>query len=99
MKKPLLIIILIALVALGAGGVALFWEVIQTAASAFLSMFVSILPFLDMEQKILCKVATILIVQALCGLGFIISWKTEKKIGHVISALIDVIATMLLVIA
>ena len=99
MKKSLLVIILITLVALGAGGIALAWDVIQIVASAFLSMFVSILPFLDIEQKILCKVATILIVQALCGLGFIISWKTEKKIGHVISALIDVIATMLLVIA
>lgn len=99
MKKPLLVIILIALVALEAGGVALFWEVIQTAASAFLSMFVSILPFLDIEQKILCKVVTILIVQALCGLGFIISWKTEKKIGQIVSGVIDIILTILLLIA
>ncbi len=92
-----LIIVLIA--ALCIGGVSLFWEVISVFATAFFEIFVALLPFLDLEQVILCKVVTIVIVQLLCALGFYISSKTESRIGKIISAIADIIATMLIFIA
>ena len=81
------------------GGFSLLWEVISVFATAFFEMFVALLPFLDLEQVILCKVVTIVIVQVLCWAGFYISHKTEVGIGKIISAIADIIATILLLIA
>ena len=92
-----LAVILIA--ALCIGGVSLFWEVISIFATAFFEMFVALLPFLNLEQVILCKIVTIVIVQVLCALWVYISSKTESRIGKIISAIADIIATILLLIA
>ena len=92
-----LIIVLIAVLCIG--GVSLFWEVISVFATAFFKMFVALLPFLDLEQVILCKIVTIIIVQVLCWAGFYISHKTEVGIGKIITVIADIIATILLLIA
>lgn len=95
MKKFFVILVLLFL----AGGIAAVWEFVCDFAYIFFKAFVEILPFLDLEQVILCKIVTILIVQILCGLGFIISRKTELKIGKFVSVIIDAIATLLIFIA
>ena len=99
MRKSGVIIAIIVAVALAAGGLSLAWNVIKTVAYTFYSTFVAILPFLDLEQPLLCKLITIIIVQLLCGSGFYISHKTEATIGKIISGVVDAVATLLLFIA
>lgn len=99
MKKPLIIIGLAVAVVLVGGGLSLAWDVVEMVATSFYSTFVAILPFLDLEQTALCKIITIAIVQVLCAAGAVISVKTKKKIGVVVSAIADLIATILLLIA
>ena len=99
MKKAGLTLGIIVVFALCTGGIAFAWEFIRTFAYAFYSMFVAMLPFLDLEQAILCKVVTIFIVQVLCGAGFYISHKAESKIGKIVSGVADAITTLLLFIA
>ena len=99
MKKAGLTLGIIVVFALFTGGVAFAWEIVRTFAYAFYSMFVAFLPFLDLEQAILCKVVTILIVQILCGAGFFVSYSVESTIGKIVSGIADVIATLLLFIA
>jgi ABC-type enterochelin transport system permease subunit len=98
-KKAGLTLGIIVVFALCTGGIAFAWEIVRTFAYAFYSMFVAIIPFLDLEQTLLCKLITILIVQVLCGAGFFISHKTESKIGKIVSSVADAIATLLLFIA
>ena len=99
MKKQSIIIGVIIIVALIGGGLPLAWDVIKMAAHAFYAAFVAIIPFLDLEQTVLCKIITIVIVQILCGAGIVISIKTKKKMCVVIGAVVDAIATILLLIA
>lgn len=99
MKKCIIILGIIFIFILLTGGFSSAWDFVKIVASTFLTVFVAILPFLDLKQVILCKVITILIVQILCGSGLYISHKAEKNIGTIISGLIDVIATILLIIA
>ena len=99
MKKAVLTLGIIVIFALSAGGIAFAWEFIRTFAYAFYSMFVAMLPFLDLEQAILCKVVTIFIVQVLCGAGFLVSSSAESTIGKIVSGVADVVATILLFIA
>ena len=99
MKKAVWTLGIIVIFALYTGGIAFAWEFIRTFAYAFYSMFVAMLPFLDLEQAILCKVVTIFIVQVLCGAGFYISRKAESKIGKIVSGVADAITTLLLFIA
>ena len=99
MKKAVLTLGIIVIFALSAGGIAFAWEFIRTFAYTFYSMFVAMLPFLDSEQAILCKVVTIFIVQVLCGAGFFVSYSMESTIGKIVIGIADVIATLLLFIA
>lgn len=99
MKKAGLTLGIIVVFVLCTGGIAFAWEIVRTFAYAFYSMFVAFLPFLDLEQTLLCKLITILIVQVLCGAGFFISHKTEVRIGKIVSGVVDAIATLLLFIA
>ena len=99
MKKAGLTLGIIVVFSLSTGGIAVAWEIVRTFAYVFYSMFVAMLPFLDLEQAILCKVVTILIVQVLCGAGLFISHKTKSKIGKIVSSVADAIATLLLFIA
>ena len=99
MKKYIFWIVVIAVLAFAIGGFSLLGQFIHAFAYSFYSMFVAIIPFLDLEQTLLCKLITILIVQALCGAGFFISHKTESKIGKIVSGAADAIATLLLFIA
>lgn len=95
MKAIIVLLIIVLLV----GGVAVAWDAVKLFAAAFMNVFISILPFLDIEQPIICKLITILIVQLLCGAGFYISHKVESTIGKIVSGIADVIATLLLFIA
>ena len=95
MKK----IVFIIIVALSVGGVSLAWEVVEVLAYTFYTFFVALLPFLDLEQMVICKIVTITIVQLLCGAGFWVSRKTESTIGSIVSGIADAIATALLLIA
>ena len=95
MKKFIAIVVILLLV----GGFSAAWEFIQAFAYTFLKIFVAILPFLDLEQVLLCKVVTILIVQILCGLGFYVSHRVESKIGKIVSGVADAITTVLLLVA
>ena len=99
MKKTGIIIAIIVAVALVAGGLPLAWDVIKLVAHSFYTAFVAILPFLDLEQAVLCKVVTITIVQILCWSGFWVSCKAEITIGKIVSVIADAIATLLLIIA
>ena len=83
----------------GAGGWKAVWEGIQTIADVGYRFLVMIIPFLDLTQPIVCKVITIVIIQILSGLGYYISYRAERKIGKIISAIADIIATLLVVIA
>ena len=82
MKKMLVGLSLIVIVLLHCYGWPAAWEFIRTLAYAVYSFFVMLLPFLDIEQMVICKIVTILIVQLLCGAGFLISSKTESTIGN-----------------
>ena len=95
MKKFIAIVVVLLLV----GGFSAAWEFIQAFAYGFLKIFVAILPFLDLEQVLLCKVVTILMVQILCGLGFYVSHKAKLRIGKIVSGIADAIATILLLVA
>jgi ABC-type transporter Mla maintaining outer membrane lipid asymmetry permease subunit MlaE len=99
MKKAILLLLVILIFALFTGGLAFAWDIIKTFAYAFYSFLVAIIPFLDLEQAILCKVVTIFIVQVLCCSGYYMSHKAESTIGKIVSGIADVIATMLLLIA
>ena len=99
MKKILITLGIVLAVALCIGGFSLAGEVISSFAFTFYSFLVSILPFLSLEQTILAKLVTILIVQIICGLGFYISHRTEVTIGKYVSGAVDAIATILLLIA
>ena len=99
MKKIIVPLMAIIILALSVGGVALAWEIIKTFAYVFYTSFVSLLPFLDLEQKVICKIVTIAIVQLLCGAGFWVSNQTEFTIGSVVSGTADIISTILLLIA
>ena len=99
MKKGILLIIVVVAIILCAGGFALAWDIVKTVAYAFFSTFVALLPFLDLEQEVLCKFVTILITQVLCGAGFFVSYKTKSIIGQIVSGMADAIATVLLFIA
>ena len=92
-------IIVVAIAVLACGGLSLAWDVIKTVAYTFYSTFVAILPFLDLEQKVLCKLITIVIVQVLCGAGFYVSHRTESFVGKIVSVVADAVATLLLFIA
>ena len=95
MKKFIIIVVILLVV----GGFSAAWEFIQAFAYGFLKVFVALLPFLDLEQKLLCKIITILIVQILCGLGFYISYKAKSKIGKIVSGIADAISTLLLLVS
>ena len=99
MKKYIFGIIVISAVAFAIGGFPFEWQILHTIAYSFYSMIVAIIPFLDLEQTLLCKLITILIVQILCGAGFFISHKAESKIGKIVIGVADAIATLLLFIA
>lgn len=99
MRKLGVIIAIIVAVALAAGGLSLVWDVIKLVAHSFYTAFVAILPFLDLEQTLICKLITIIIVQILCGAGFFVSYKTKSTIGKIVSVIADAIATLLLIIA
>ena len=99
MRRVAVRLVIIIICALSVGGISLAWELIRTFAYAFYSIFVALLPFLDLEQTILCKVVTIIIVQVLCGAGFFVSYRTESRIGKIVSGVADAIATILLFIA
>lgn len=99
MKKIGLKLGIIVVFLLSVGGITCAWEFVRTIAYVFFSMFVAIIPFLDLEQAILCKVITIIIVQLLCGAGFYVSYRAESTIGKVVSGIADVISTFLLFIA
>ena len=99
MKKIIVPLLAIIILALCVGGFAFAWEILKTLAYTFYTFFVSLLPFLDIEQMVICKIVTIAIVQLLCGAGFWVSRKTESTIGSVVSGIADIIATILLLIA
>ena len=92
------LLVIIAFVVWGSGWQAA-WAFVQNLAYTVYSLFVMLLPFLDIEQTIICKIVTIVIVQILCGAGFYVSWKTESGIGKIVSGIADVISTILLLIA
>lgn len=83
----------------GAGGWKAVWEGIQAIANAVYNFFVMIIPFLDLNQPIICKVVSIVVVQILSALGFYISYKSEVQIGKIISVIADIISTLLIIIA
>ena len=99
MRKAIITIAIIIVAALYIGGTDMAWDIIHTLAYSFYSIFVSIIPFLDLEQAILCKIVTIVIVQVLFLAGIWISDKTEITIGKIVSGIVDAIATLLLIIA
>ena len=99
MKKRAIELGIIVIFILFTSGIVQAWEFICKVAQLFYSMLLSFLPFLDLEQVILCKVVTILIVQALCSAGFLVSHKAESMIGKIVSGVADAVATVLLLIA
>lgn len=99
MRKTLITAAIIIGLAVCAGGIPLAREILHIIAEVFYSFFVTIIPFLDLEQAVLCKVVTITIVQILCWSGFWVSCKAEIKIGKIVSGVINAIATLLLLIA
>ena len=99
MKKALFPVLVITVVLAHNSGWCTAWEFLKTLAYAVYSFLVMLLPFLDIEQTIICKIVTISIVQILCGAGFYVSWKTQSKIGKIVSGIADAISTTLLLIA
>ena len=98
-KKVIIAIAVLLLMMFYIGGWNAVWEVIQTIANVVYRFFVMIIPFVDLTQPIICKVITIVIIQILTGLGYYISHRAELKIGKIISAIADIIGTLLVVIA
>lgn len=98
-KKVIIAIVVLLLMMFNIGGWNAVWEVIQTIANVVYGFFVMIIPFVDLTQPIICKVITIVIIQILTGLGYYISDRAEVKIGKIISAIADIIGTLLVVIA
>ena len=99
MKRILITLGAVLALALCVGGFSLMWDVISAFAYTFYSFFVALIPFLSLEQTILAKLISILIVQIICGLGFYVSYRTEATIGKIVSGAVDAIATILLLIA
>ena len=91
-KKVIIPIVVLLLMMFNIGGWDAVREAIQSVANVVYRFFVMIIPFLDLTQPIVCKVITI-------GLGYYISYRAERKIGKIISAIADIIATLLVVIA
>jgi uncharacterized membrane protein len=98
-KKVIIAIVVLLLMMFNIGGWNAVWEVIQTIANVVYGFFVMIIPFVDLTQPIICKVITIVIIQILTVLGYYISHRAELKIGKIISAIADIIGTLLVVIA
>ena len=98
-KKVIIAIVVLLLMMFNIGGWDAVREAIQSVANVVYRFFVMIMPFLDLTQPIVCKVITIVIIQILSGLGYYISYRAERKIGKIISAIADIIATLLVVIA
>ena len=98
-KKVIIAIVVLLLMMFNIGGWNAVWEVIQTIANVVYGFFVMIIPFVDLTQPIICKIITIVIIQILTGLGYYISHRAELKIGKIISAIADIIGTLLVVIA
>lgn len=99
MKKFVLPFLFILALLICHSGWGIAWNFVKDVAYVFYYFLVMLLPFLDLKQIIVCKVVTILIVQLLCGIGFYISRREERKIGTIVSGVADLIATALLVIA
>lgn len=99
MKKIFVwLLIIVIFIILGSGWQAA-WVFIQNLAYVVYHFFIMLLPFLNIEQTLICKIVTISIVQILCGAGFFVSWKTQSKIGKIVSVIADAISTALLLIA
>ena len=75
---------------------SLMWKMIRTVAYSFFSVVVACLPFLDIEQTLLCKAVAMIIFLFLGYLGVFVS---EDKVVKFVSGVADVSSIILLLIA
>ena len=88
--------LLTAILFISKESLSLMWEMIRTVAYSFFSIIVACLPFLDIEQTLLCKAVAIIIFLFLGYLGVFVS---KNKVVSFVSGVADVISIILLFIA
>lgn len=96
MRKYIIWIVALGALAFDVGGFDLLGQFVHAILYSFHSMCVIIMPFLDLEQTLLCELITMLVVQVLCFAGFFVSRKAESKIGEIVSGIVDAIALVAL---
>ena len=95
MRKILTFSLLLVALTFQEGDFTLFFDVLKATGYTFQAMLTLALPFLDLKQMAITYGIALVIIQVLCGVGFVVTYKTERKILSVVSGFVGVIATML----